>query len=267
MPLVSCLMVTADRPALCRRAIRCYNRQTYPNRELVVVEDSTTDLAPVLADVPAGELVHRHVNPDRDLSLGALRNLSLEAARGDLLTQWDDDDWYHRERVAHQVAALHDGYDACCLHGALMHVASPRMMQHPYIGYLPDGVPGTIMHRRNASIRYPELARAEDSVFLKAWPETRRVQLPREASHLFIRCYHGDNTWEKTHFLTRMRNTPRDFLLYAWHRFVRGDLFGHPRFQLYPEARAAFVQYLEDSVALGLFAPSEVCASPFATTS
>lgn len=252
-PLVSCLMVTADRRELCRRSIRCYNQQTYSNKELVVVDDGQQDLAPVLADIPADEVTYVKLDPSDDNVLGMLRNVALENADGAFVTQWDDDDWYHEERVERQAATLMDGYDACCLHGSLMHIDDPEYMYMPYIGTLENGVPGTVMHRRNEEIRYPEMRRAEDSVFIEAWREKRYTQLPNDQSHLFIRCFHGSNTWEKKHFLTRMRNTPRDFLLYGYYRFVKNDLAGHPRFQLSDTALSAFQSYIRDSVELGLF--------------
>jgi glycosyltransferase involved in cell wall biosynthesis len=245
-------MVTADRRALCRRSIRCFQRQTYPNRELVVVDDGEEDLGPVLSDVPARQVRYVKLEKKPENVLGRLRNIALEHASGTFLAQWDDDDWYHAERLEKQVATLQQGYDACSLYGALMHIDAPTYVRHPYIGYLGDGVPGSIVHRRDAAIRYPEMRRAEDTVYLNAWLEKRYTMLPGQEAHLFIRCFHGDNTWEKKHFLTRMRNTVPDALAYVWYRFVRNDLFQHPRFQLSDAAWAAFETYLQDSRELGL---------------
>lgn len=252
LPRISCLMVTADRGQLCRRAVRCYLRQTYPNKELVVVDDGKEDLTPILADVPADELVYIKLEKKPDNVLGVLRNRALDAARGAYVAQWDDDDWYHAERLERQAAVLEAGYDACTLQGALMHLDTEAYLEHPYIGYLRDGVPGSIMHRRVDDIRYPAMRRAEDSVYLQAWTERRYTKLPPTELYLFIRCFHGSNTWEQSHFMSRMRNTVPDAVAYAWHRYVRGDLFRHPRFRLDEKAREAFQTYLEDSYDLNL---------------
>ena len=251
-------MVTANRGHLVRRAVRCYQQQTYPRKELVVVDDGEEDLSGILSVLPEEEVRYIKLERHPDNVLGALRNRALDEARGDYLVQWDDDDWYHPERIARQVAVLEQGFDACTLSGSLMHLDDPVFYCHPYVGYLPDGIPGSIMHRRNEHIRYPEMRRAEDTVYLKAWIEQGRyTRLPRTEVYLFIRCFHGANTWEKKHFLTRMRNTPVDTLRFLWYRYLRGNLFLHPRFQLSPEARAAFQQYLRESVELGLLAPRE----------
>lgn len=245
-------MVTADRMPLVRRALLCYRRQTYPNKELVIVDDGRADLTPLLADLPRDEVVYLRLDKKPENVLGRLRNTALEAASGSFLTQWDDDDWYHAERIERQAATLMAGYDACSLSGALMHLDDPDFIHRPYVGYLKDGVPGSIMHRRDDTITYPEMRRAEDTVYLNAWRQRRYTKLPAEEVHLFIRCFHGANTWDRTHFLRRMRNTPRDLLAYGWYRHVRRDLFAHPRFRLDAAARAAFETYLEDSRSLDL---------------
>jgi glycosyltransferase involved in cell wall biosynthesis len=247
-------MVTANRRRLAARSILCFQRQTYPDRELVIVDDGQEDLTPILEELPPEMVRYVRLEKNEANVLGRLRNLSLETATGDIMAQWDDDDWYHPERLERQFAAIaRSGADACCLSGALMHLDTPEFFDHPYVGYLTDGVPGSIMHRRDADIRYPETRRAEDTEYLHQWLQRPYVQLPKSESHLFIRCFHGANTWEQKHFLTRMRNTPRDAAAYVWYRSVRRNLFLHPRFRLTPVAREAFEAYLSDSSDLGLF--------------
>ncbi len=110
------------------------------------------------------------------------------------------------------------------------------------------------MHRRNATIRYPDLRRTSDTHYVEAWRRTGRyVILPPSESYLYLRYFHGGNLWEQEHFLRRMRNTPRDFLAYLWYRYVRGNEFDHPRFRLTPAMQAAFERYLQDSIETGVF--------------
>jgi glycosyltransferase involved in cell wall biosynthesis len=251
-PLVSCVVVTANRPQLLRRSVRCFNRQRYANRELVVLDDGDTDLTPALADVPAHQLRYTRIAREPDNVLGALRNRSLDLAQGDVIAQWDDDDWYDAERLAVQVGQLQRGADACTISATLMHLNTPEFLRHPYVGHLRGGVPGTIVHRRDDAIRYPAQRRAEDSVYLDAWRRRTHVDLPDEYAHLFIRTFHGANTWEQQHFHRRLRNSVPRTLRYLWYRYVKGDLFAHPKFRLGAAAEAAFALYLEDSFDLGL---------------
>lgn len=259
-PKVSCLLVTADRPQLIKRALWCYQQQTYDNLELVVLDNGTEPIDHVVRafDLP-GEVRYRHVERGPDLWIGGLRNRALEVATGEVVVpQWDDDDWSHPERIERQVEVLRQGYDVCTIQGTLMHVHHPDYFHHPFIGILPNGVPPTIMHRRDPEIRYPNIRRTSDTKYLNDWREKRSAILPREASHLYLRYSHEGNLWETDHFLRRMRNTPKDLLLYAWHRFVRGNLFDHPRFQLTDRMRNAFVRYLEDSFRYDLFGHEHV---------
>jgi glycosyltransferase involved in cell wall biosynthesis len=246
-------MVTANRPQLMKRALYSYLKQTYPNTEMVVIDDGETDLSDPLSMVPSDELKYEKLDSNQGYVLGALRNRSLQVASGEYLVQWDDDDWYHPERIERQINVLVEGdYDACCLPSSLMHLDSLEFLHHPYIGELPEGIPGSIMHRRSDIIRYPETRRSEDTAYLKDWMKKRYTKLPDDQYHLFIRCYHGRNTWEQQHFLRRMRNSPANLISFLWYKYIKQDLFQHPKFQLHPQAQEAFDEYLADSQKFGL---------------
>ncbi len=253
IPRVSCLMVTANRKRLAERAVTCFVNQTYPNRELVIIDDGKEDYTPLFHGIDPRDVTYVRIPRTSRLVLGTLRNIALEHARGEYLVQWDDDDWYHPERIARQVSCLDQGYDACCLSASLMHLDNQDFFSLPYIGYLPNGIPGSIMHRRSKTIRYPEYRRAEDTVYLKQWMKRRYIKLPEIHAGLFIRCFHGTNTWEEDHFIRRIRNSPASWVNYMYHKFLRGDLSGHPRFRLPSHLRSAFEQYVEESRSLNLF--------------
>lgn len=251
-PRVSCVMVTADRAAIARRAVNCFLAQSWPNRELVVVDDGNEDYTSLLAGIPADRLLYQRQPRTPEATLGRLRNRSLELARGALVAQWDDDDWYHPERLTRQVAVLGDTHDACVLAGTLMHLDAPEWMEHPYVGRLSPGVPGTIVHRADAGVRYPEQRRGEDTVFLDHWPRARVAVL--DAPELFLRAFHGANTWERVHFERRVRNSPLAAAEYWVRRAARRSPFSHSRFRLKPIEIDAFARYRADSRAVGVLA-------------
>lgn len=253
LPKVSCLMVTANRKDLAKRAIQCFLNQSYSNKELVILDDGEEDYSSAIQNIPSDQVKYIKIEKEPDFVLGKLRNRILDEADGEYLIQWDDDDWYHPDRVKIQAEVLSSGYDACCLSAALMHLDTPRYLEHPYVGYLPDGIPGSIMHRRNKEIRYPETRRSEDTVYLKEWMKLRYKKLSPDYNHLFLRAYHGNNTWEREHFKRRIRNSPGSLLAYIWHKNIKGDLFGHPRFQLDETQKEAFKSYFELSKKLNLF--------------
>jgi glycosyltransferase involved in cell wall biosynthesis len=91
LPSVTVVMATHNRPGFIRVAVRCFAAQTWPRRELIVVDDG--DRYPADCDVieqAGGKLLV--VNPGTPL--GTKLNLGASMATGDILCKWDDDDWY-----------------------------------------------------------------------------------------------------------------------------------------------------------------------------
>jgi len=260
VPLVSCLMVTRDRPGHAVMAARAFLRQTHPDCELVVVDDGNVDYGPFLPAGTDGHVIRYHrVDDGRQRTLGEMRNLSLQLAAGDWWAQWDDDEWYHPERIATQLAAATNADVAgSVLRWTLMHVDAPPYAGRPFRADAGFATPGTILHRRT-DLRYPAASRGEDSWFLRA--ARRRgalVVLGAEHSHLFIRCFHGANTWDDRHFLRRLRRRPADWP--SWLASVgRRDLTRHRAFRLNAREQAAAADLHSHLVALAaLEAAAEV---------
>jgi len=101
-PRVSCLMPTADRRRFVPLAVRCFLAQDWPNRELVVLDDGVEPVADLLPSHP--DIRYLRLPPGN--SLGAKRNLCAEAAGGEFLMHWDDDDWMAPHRIRSQVEDL-----------------------------------------------------------------------------------------------------------------------------------------------------------------
>lgn len=247
-PLVSCLMVTRNRPLLARRAIECFASQKWPNKELVIVDDGERDYQEVLGPYEGQHrIIYERLPPEPERTLGAARNVSLELATGQYCVQWDDDEWYHPDRIALQMAAITPRTEAVVLKYTLMHLDTAEYIAHPYRGYVRGGTPGTILHRRS-HVRYPELRKNEDSVYLGRLRESTEVAvLGRSYSHLFIRCFHGENTWTREHFLRRLHTTRLDQWRYFVAMRLRHDLFSHHAFQLEPLEQDAFSRFLSQS--------------------
>ncbi len=106
-PLVSCLCLTYRRPLrdqhLLEEAIESFLRQTYPNKELIVVNDCPGQI--LSCDAPG---VRIYNVPHRCHSVGEKRNLAVALARGDVLAPWDDDDISLPWRLDLSVARLGD---------------------------------------------------------------------------------------------------------------------------------------------------------------
>lgn len=104
-PLVSCIMPTQDRRALVAQALRYFQRQDYPRRELIVVDDG----ADAVGDLVAAEATARYIRLDARTSIGQKRQLAIAASVGEIIAHWDDDDWYDERRLSYQIAPLING--------------------------------------------------------------------------------------------------------------------------------------------------------------
>lgn len=243
-PLVSCLMVTGGRPELVRRSVGCFQRQDHPHKELVILSDDPNDepdLRALEKNDPRVRVAIIEHDPLR--RLGGLRNMSMDLARGDWLVQWDDDDWYGRERVSRQLAAaLRAGAGASALKYTLMHMVTAHETTHSFRGDTGVATPGTILYRRS-DLRYPNLAKNEDGEFLRAARARFGLAIMgAEWSSLYVRIFHGANTWDEAHFHKRLRRTPRLWLEYQVANRVRGDLSHHSRFRLRPDELATLAE-------------------------
>lgn len=105
MPLVSVMIPTHNRAALVTRAIDSALAQTYPEVEVIVIDDGSTDATQaVLAAYGERIRVIRQANT----GLAGARNAGLRAAHGELLNFLDDDDTLLPEKLARQVAYLNE---------------------------------------------------------------------------------------------------------------------------------------------------------------
>ena len=204
LPLISCLMVTRGRRVLLEAAIGCFARQTYPNRELVIVCDS-----PALPqDDPLERAIHATGCPNVHLirvdaagrqggaTLGELRNIAVDHAAGRYVCQWDDDDLYDPCRLEMQQRVLAAAGAQACLLGRWMiwwpaedrlAVSSERDWE------------GSLLCEKAVMPRYPALRRGEDTPVVEQLRRSARVvrmDLPR----LYTYVVHGGNTFGTPHF-------------------------------------------------------------------
>jgi len=209
--MVSALMVTFGAPerlAMQRQSIADYCRQGHPQRELVIIAgggdaDCLVALAAHVAALARPDI--RLIDAPNDASLGAKRNISLDAAQGEVICQWDDDDRHHPQRIARQLAALHaaDGR-AVLLREVMQYFPAERLLYCINLHATePRCMPGTLMCRRAAPIRYPETgderALGEDTNVVRQLQAIDGVAIVGDAAHLYVYVTHGANSWPGSH--------------------------------------------------------------------
>ena len=207
--MISCLTVTQEgRLDSLAFAISDFARQTERDRELVIVHDGGSAFhegvkALVLRQEAANIRVVQIPASSR-ATLGALRNASLEAARGDYVCQWDDDDRHHPGRLEVQMRALREAQsDASVLADQLHLFTEAREMYWDdwYDAAYPlNFIPGTLLARRGAMAVYPEERRGEDTGLVVAMLRAERsfVRI-REQGYLYVYVFHGCNTFDQVH--------------------------------------------------------------------
>ena len=201
MEKISALCVTRGNAKLLTRAIQCFNVQTHPNRELVIVHEG-------LVDHPELKELHERRGPNEQwvynppgLTLGERRNIALESATGAYVMTWDDDDWYDPKRMEIQLTFLEmDKVDGLMLQNLILWDAEKGDF---YLSFdRPRGWEQTILMKRDAAlkIRYPHSDKGEDSQFVARFNTQFKLKTRGGFNWLYVYTYHGGNTWDRKHF-------------------------------------------------------------------
>jgi glycosyltransferase involved in cell wall biosynthesis len=214
LPRISCLMVTYDRLTLAKCAIRSFAAQSYPEKELIIVSDGEERFRRALERYVAALALNgvRFVYPGPERrSLGHLRNLSVEAAAGDLICQWDDDDYSHPDRLMRQAEELIRNDAGACLFTDHLHFIEEKgllswvdwSLGRETVSGAAQLLPGTLMMRRDPRFRYPEdgpyARQGEDSVLLDDIYRAMKVAHLRGAGYMYLYTFHGRNTFSREH--------------------------------------------------------------------
>lgn len=198
-PLVSCILPTRNRADFVLQSVKYFERQDYSERELIVVDDGDDDLS---SRLPASSRI-RYLRLEGWHSIGAKRNLACREAHGEIIAQWDDDDWFAPGRLSAQVTPLLTGWADVTALVTDVFFELPTWTfwrctpaWHRRMFYQ-DVHGSTLVYRRKVlqGATYPDHSRGEDAVFLhRALRQGARL-LQLKKPGLFIYLRHGANTW------------------------------------------------------------------------
>jgi glycosyltransferase involved in cell wall biosynthesis len=209
-PLVSCLMVSRGRRFPALFAIDCYRRQTYANRELVIVTGGqNTEVGALVRELDDPTIRYIEAEPR---SLGELRNTSVAHARGLLVCHWDDDDFSHADRIALQVAALGVTEARACVLSRLLLWWPARQVLRLTTSRLWEG---SILADRAVVPIYPAWPREEDLYIVTAMTGLYEV-VSLDCPNAYCYIVHGKNTNKDAHFegIIRQSSSLPDFVDY-----------------------------------------------------
>ena len=201
-PLISCIMPTRNREHFLSLSMGLFLGQDYPNKELVIVDDSPAASNCDLLRAPG----IRYVHLQRPMSIGAKRNLACRHAEGEIIAHWDDDDWYSSDRLRYQAAPILlgeadltglDGEYVLKLPGGDFWTVEPKLHQRMFVGNVHGG---TLVYSKRLvteGIAYPEINLAEDAHLLHN--SIRRGKRLRRLANpvVFIYVRHTSNAWRE----------------------------------------------------------------------
>lgn len=177
-PLVSCLCITQPgRERFLAEAVACFEAQDYPNKELVIVNDTKDGRA-----------------------LGELRNESMDRASGHYLAHWDDDDLSHPSRLSKQISEMIVGQ----AQASFLERVTFRCLcgyEHPS-HYRNSPWENTMIVKQEVigDLRFPLLDRGEDTVFVNGIMKKITTHALIREPGLYTYRYHGQNTWDASHW-------------------------------------------------------------------
>lgn len=106
MRLVSAIITTHNRLELVKRAIKSVQEQTYPEIELIVVDDASEDGTKEYCEAQPFTFIH--VPKAESRGGNHARNLGVMAAHGEYVAFLDDDDYWLPEKIQKQVALIEE---------------------------------------------------------------------------------------------------------------------------------------------------------------
>jgi len=129
LPLVSCIMPTQNRRRWVAHSLEMFARQTYPNRELIVLDDGQESIVDLTVGLPGV----RYAKLAQKINLGAKRNECVRRANSSLIAHWDDDDWQHPERLQKQVDAMQSTAADVCGTDSALYFYTPTQTARRYV--------------------------------------------------------------------------------------------------------------------------------------
>jgi len=119
-PLISICLATYNRLSLLARAIDSVLRQTYPQWQLIIVDDGSTDGTPALLDSYCSKDSRIVTVRQSNHGLVHARNRAASLAKGTWVTFLDSDDEYLAEHLEMRVAYFSRNPSAEFVHGGIV---------------------------------------------------------------------------------------------------------------------------------------------------
>lgn len=193
-PLVSCVMPTCNRREYIKAAIDCWLKQTYQNKELVILDDGTDSVKGI---IPKKKGI-RYYRVDKKEITGAKRNHVNELAKGEIICHWDDDDWSAPDRIEHQLGLLRSTGKPITGYGTLTFWDQNEEKAKRYRASVAGYVCGTsLFYLKSYWLEHPfkPLQEGSDNSFV--YPALKHIASSHDSIHMVARL-HKNHTSSKS---------------------------------------------------------------------
>lgn len=183
-------MPTWNRRSFIQAALDCWLKQTYENRELIILDDGDIGQCYIGLQHPRIRYEFLQKRP----VFGTKRNLINCLAGGDIICHWDDDDWSAPDRIEDQVQRLQETKLPITGYGTLLFWDLITRQAKRYVSSVPGYVCGTTLCYLKSYWRqhpFPDQHKASDNGFV--YPALKKIAASHDAGHMVARihdCHH-----------------------------------------------------------------------------
>lgn len=105
---VSVITPTYNRISHLRNAIKYYRQQTFHHNQMewIILDDGTESAEAIILDEAFDLPNIRYIRLYKKATIGAKRNRLNAEAKAPIIVAWDDDDYYHPDRIKHIVESF-----------------------------------------------------------------------------------------------------------------------------------------------------------------
>lgn len=113
-PLVSIIVPVYNVEIYLERCVKSIAEQSYPNFEVILIDDGSTDSSGMICDVWSKKSSSVRVIHKENGGLSSARNAGLDTANGEYILFVDSDDWIHRDMLLVMTEKIGEADIVCC---------------------------------------------------------------------------------------------------------------------------------------------------------
>ena len=215
-PLVSAVMPTCSgREKMARYAVEQFNRQTWPNKQLIIVNEGTEWITAGGDDNIVEVRVH-----SGSYQNGGLHNIGDGIATGDYIIRWDDDDIHHPDRIRVQVEGAIITASPCSTLGKRIHY----FLDDDTAFIRETSSVGLILYRNEGKQYADGIRGGSDEMFHTVHYRQATTKLDNWPG-LYIRIYHGINQiCNRRHCLSGTKLKPGEWAVDDCEDYLREEI-------------------------------------------